>query len=302
MTMIEQVRNALISLQNPDGGWGAAQGRSSNTEATSLAVSALRSLGEQSDHDRVIRGTIWLTERQNPDGSWRLNDVATAGSWTSALAIIALSAFPEHQKRVLDASRWLLAQEGSKPGILAKLVLWVTGKTDINQLNTDLVGWSWVPNSFSWVEPTSYALTALKKVRASLTENNVNERIREGEAMIYDRMCTGGGWNYGNSKVLDYALWAYPDITAVALIALQDRAGEAANQQSLQALRKIAAEVDSGLASSWAALCLNLYGQATDTWQRRVEKNFRETGFLGETKTLALALLALNGDPSPFRI
>ena len=300
--MIEQVTNALIALQNPDGGWGATQGRRSNTEATSLAISALRSLGEQSGNDRVIRGTIWLSERQNPDGSWRLNDVATAGSWTTALAVIALSAFPDQQKRVLDASRWLVSQEGSRPGILAKLILWATGKSNINRLNDDLVGWSWVPHSFSWVEPTSYALTALKKVRSSLAAEKVNERIQQGEAMIYDRMCKGGGWNYGNSKVLDYALWPYPDITAVALIALQDRAAEQANQESLQALRKTADEANSGLAASWAALCLNLYGQDTRDWQKRVEKRFRETGFLGETKTLALALLALNGKSNPFRI
>lgn len=300
--MIDQVANALIALQNPDGGWGATQGRRSNTESTSLAVSALKSLGEQSGNDRVIRGATWLTERQNPNGSWRLNDVATAGSWTTALAIIALNAFPEHQKRVLDASRWLLVQAGSKPGILAKLILWVTGKSNINRLNDDLIGWSWVPHSFSWVEPTSYALTALKKVRSSLTAENLNERIQQGEAMIYDRMCKGGGWNYGNSKVLDYALWPYPDITAVALIALQDRAGEQANQESLQALRKTADEANSGLAASWAAICLSVYGQDTTDWQKRIEKRFRETGFLGETKTLALALLALNGKSNPFRI
>jgi len=300
--MIDQVTNALIALQNPDGGWGATQGRRSNTEATSLAVGALNSLDEQSGDDRVTRGTIWLTERQNPDGSWRLNDVATEGSWTTALVIIALSAFPEQQKRVLNASRWLLAQEGSKPGILAKLILWATGRSNINRVNHDLVGWSWVPNSFSWVEPTSYALTALKKVRPSLTAETVNERIQQGEAMIYDRMCKGGGWNYGNSKVLDYALWPYPDTTAVALIALQDRAADQANQESLQALRKTADEANSGLAASWAAICLSLYGQDAADWRKRVEKRFRQTGFLGETKTLALALLALNGKSNPFRI
>ena len=300
--MIDQVANALITLQNPDGGWGATRDRRSNTEATSLAVSALHSLGEESGKDRVIRGALWLTERQNPNGSWRLNDVATAGSWTTALAIIALSAFPEQQKRALDASRWLLTQEGSKPGILAELILWATGKSNVNRLNNDLIGWSWVPNSFSWVEPTSYALTALKKVRSSLPAEAVNERIQQGEAMIYDRMCKGGGWNYGNSKVLDYALWPYPDTTAVALIALQDRAGDQANQESLQALRKTADQANSGLAASWAAISLNVYGQDTRDWQKRVEKRFRETGFLGETKTLALALMALNGKANPFRI
>jgi hypothetical protein len=169
-------------------------------------------------------------------------------------------------------------------------------------LNKDLIGWSWVPNSFSWVEPTSYALTALKKVRTLIPDEKLNARIHEGEAMIYDRMCKGGGWNYGNSKVLDYALWPYPDITAVALIALQDRSGETANQRSLQALQKTAAEANSGLASSWAAICLRIYGQEIREWQSRIEKGFEKTGFLGETKTLALALLALNGKSNPFRI
>lgn len=300
--MIDSVLNTLIRRQNPDGGWGATQNRSSNTEATSLALSALKAIGERSVDDPILRGALWLTARQNPDGGWRLNDVATAGSWTTALAIIALSAFPEHQKRVHDGARWLVQQEGSAPGILAKLILWARGKTKINELNNDLIGWSWVPNSFSWVEPTSYALTALKKVKSSMSDDNLNERIRQGEAMIYDRMCKGGGWNYGNSKVLDYALWPYPDVTAVALIAIQDRAAEAANQESLNALRKIAADTNSGLASSWTAICLSLYGQDIREWQSRVEKGFEKNGFLGETKTLALGLLALSGKMNPFRI
>jgi hypothetical protein len=300
--MIDQVKTTLTRLQNPDGGWGASAGRRSTTEATSLALSALRVAGEASSNDRVLRATLWLAERQNPDGSWRLNDVATAGSWTTALAIIALSEFSEQRLRVLGAARWLLAQEGSKPGILAKLILWATGKSNVNRVNDDLVGWSWVPRSFSWVEPTSYALIALKKVKTSLTESNVAERIREGEALIYDRMCVDGGWNYGNSKVLDYALWPYPDITAVALIALQDRAGETANQQSLQTLRKISEEANSALACSWTAICLGLYGQETAVWQKRLEVGFRETAFLGETKTLALALIALSGKANPFRV
>lgn len=300
--MLDQVRDTLISLQNPDGGWGAAAGRRSSTEATALALAALRGNGESPSDDRLLRGALWLTERQNPDGGWRLNDVATAGSWTTALAVIALSDFPEHRKRVTDAGRWIAAQEGSKPGILAELILWATGKSNINRVNRDLVGWSWVPNSFSWVEPTSYALMALKKIRSALAETTAAERIRQGEALIYDRMCAGGGWNYGNSKVLDYALWPYPDVTAVALIALQDRAGEAANQQSLQTLKKTAGETRSGLACAWAAICLSLYGQEIGVWQKRVEDSFRDTGFLGETKTLALALIALAGKANPFRV
>ena len=300
--MIDQVRNRLIGLQNADGGWGTAEGRGSNTEATSLALSALLAGAESPSSDRIVRATLWLTARQNPDGGWRLNDIVTAPSWTTALAIMALSGFSEHRQRVISAAHWLLAQEGSKPGILARLILWATGKSGVNRLNNDLVGWSWVPRSFSWVEPTSYALLALKKVKASLAETSVAERIQQGEALIYDRMCAGGGWNYGNSKVLDYALWPYPDVTALALLALQDRADDKANQQSLQTLKQIAAEANSALGCSWAAICLDVYGQPVVDWHRRIESRFLETDLLGETKTFALALIALSGKASPFRV
>ncbi len=299
--MIEQVLKNLTKLQNPDGGWGATHDRHSNTEATSLAIAGLNSVDDPAANQSAMRGAGWLTEHQNQDGSWPLNDVTKEGSWSTALAILALGEFSQHRSAALRAARWLLRQEGSKPGILAELILWVTGKSNGN-LNRDLIGWSWVPDSFSWVEPTSYALIALKKVGAGLDETNVKERIHQGEEMIYDRMCMGGGWNYGNSKVMDYAIWPYPDITAVALIALQDRAAEPANQQSLQRLRQMAKEVNSGLALCWGTICLNLYGQESTDWKPLIEKRFSKNGFLGETKTLALALLALSGNAAPLRI
>ena len=300
--MITEAIGLLLSTQNSDGGWGASEGKRSNTENTAIAVAALKSLAQKSATEGVSRGTRWLLQHQNQDGSWPLNDAAKEGSWTSAHAIVALSAFPEHQEAVRRAARWLVLQEGSKPGLLAQIILLVTGKSNINDLNNDLIGWSWLPNSFSWVEPTSYALIALKKTRALLSETNVAERISQGEAVIYDRMCKAGGWNYGNSKVLDYALWPYPDITAVALIALQNRAAETANQTSLASLRQTARETDSGLALSWGTICLDLYGQKTDEWKALIAKRFEKTRFLGETKTLALAIIALNGTNNPFRI
>jgi hypothetical protein len=299
--MIDRLLDELVSLQNPDGGWGAVAGKSSNTEATALAVTALQSAGDRSAPDRAMRGVLWLVQHQNPDGGLRLNDATSSGSWTTALAVIALGAFAEQQTAALNAARWLLRQEGSKPGILAEIILFLTGKRRANELNRDLVGWSWVPNSFSWVEPTSYALIALKKVRPLLSDS-VAERIRAGEALVYDRMCKGGGWNYGNSRVLDYALWPYPDITAIALIALQDRSAEPANQQSLSALRKTAVETNSGLACAWTAVCLSVYGQETGEWLERIDKRFAETKFLGETKTTALALLAHGGKTNLLRI
>jgi hypothetical protein len=301
--MLEPIFTDLLKNQNPDGGWGTLRGKRSNTESTSIAVAALQTLPQNTTAGTNRKRAIdWLIRQQNPDHSWPLNEVAKEGSWTTALAITVLADEPQQSDRVLAGARWLLGQEGSKPGILAELILWATGKSGINKVNKDLIGWSWVPNSFSWVEPTSYALIALKKLRVRLVDTNADERIRQADAMIYDRMCNGGGWNYGNSKVLDYALWPYPDITAVALIAMQDYARERANQESLQVLNKTTRETGSGLALCWAAICLNLYGQDNSAFQKQIETRFESTAFLGETKTLALAVMALAGKANPFHI
>ncbi len=300
--MLDRILTDLLQNQNPDGGWGALRAKRSNTESTSLAVMALKALAETTAADNRKRGIDWLVRHQNQDHSWPLNEAVKEGSWTTALAITALSVNPEYNDRVLGAARWLLEQEGSKPGILAEIILWATGQSKVNKVNNDLIGWSWVPNSFSWVEPTSYAMIAVKKLRARLAGTQAEERIRQADAMIYDRMCDGGGWNYGNSKVLDYALWPYPDITAIALIALQDHARDQTNQESLQVLSKIARETNSGLALCWAAICLNLYGQDNSDFQRQIEKRFAASAFLGETKSLALAIIASSDKANPFRI
>jgi hypothetical protein len=299
---MDEAVKPILDAQNRDGGWGFLQGRSSNTESTSLCLLALESLGGEQRAANIKRGLDWLMQRQRSEGSWSLNDSSTDASWTTALAIIALSRFPHYRERTAVAAQWLLKQEGRTPGILAQLISAFAFQKKTVALNPDLKGWAWAPRTFSWVEPTSYALIALKKMRSYLAGTNVEERIHQGELMIYDRMCDGGGWNYGNSKVFGEALWPYPDVTAVGLIALQDHKISQANQESLQALRRMMQETDSGLALCWASICLSIYGDETDESKRRIKKRFQMTGFLGETKTLALSLIASVNDSQAFRV
>jgi hypothetical protein len=299
---MDEVVNGILAAQNRDGGWGFLQGKSSNTESTSLCLLALESLGGEQRAANIKRGLDWLIQRQRSEGSWSLNDFSTDVSWTTALAIIALSRFPQYRERTAAAAHWLLKQEGRTPGVLAQLIsAFATHKNSV-ALNPDLKGWAWSPRTFSWVEPTSYALIALKQIRSHLAGTNVEERIHQGELMIYDRMCDGGGWNYGNSKVFGEALWPYPDVTAVALIALQDHQVRQANQKSLETLRRMMQEAESGLALVWGTISLSIYGDDTYEWKRRIKKRFQMTGFLGETKTLALSLIASVNDAKAFRV
>lgn len=300
--MVESAIDFLLQAQNPDGGWGSERGKRSNTEATAFAVLGLNAVKDESLGRTIDQGLTWLTERQNSDGSWPLTAQLKESSWTTTLAVLCLASFESHRQGAVRGAEWLLGQEGRDLGWIASLIYRLAPQKMAVQLNPDLKGWPWTAGTFSWVEPTSYALIALKKLRSSLQGSRVEERIRQGELVIYDRMCEGGGWNYGNAAVFGENLWPYPDITALALIALQDRQAEEANQLSLHALRKMLTRVESGLTLSWSILCFSLYGDDISEWRKLLAKYYKKTGFLSEIKTIALALLALGDEPKVFRV
>jgi len=300
--MINAAIDLLLGAQNEDGGWGSVEGKRSNTESTSFALMALKSLQGKPFDRQTTAGLKWLLQRQKDDGSWSLNDAAKQSSWTTPIAVLALLSFQDQREHALRAAKWILTQEGRKPGWVASLLVRLSLVKKMTELDPYLSGWSWTAGAFSWVEPTSYSLMALKKLKGSLDGTNCKERIRQGEMLIYDRMCENGGWNYGNSRVLGEALWPYPDVTAVALIALQDRATNEANQTSLRALDALMREAASGTALGWGILCLSLYNQDLREWKRILVKNFEKTKFLGETKAVALALLAFGNGASLFRV
>src|SRR5690606_5725872 len=66
--------------------------------------------------------------------------------------------------------------------------------------NSRLQAWPWMDGTFSWVEPTAYCLLAVKKRRQQGPLASI--RVAEAEALLLDRACDAGGWNYGNAEVL----------------------------------------------------------------------------------------------------
>ncbi len=302
--MIDAATDLLLGVQNEDGGWGYFKGQHSNTESTSFALMALKSMEGKAFIEPRTAGLKWLLRRQKEDGSFPLNDTSNQSSWTTPIAVLALLSFQDQSEPALRAAKWILTQEGRKPGWVASLLVRLSLIKKMTELDPYLSGWSWTAGAFSWVEPTSYSLMALKKLKRSLVGygTNCEERIRQGEMLIYDRMCENGGWNYGNSRVLGEALWPYPDVTAVALIALQDRAASEANQTSLRALDNMLQEAASGTALGWGILCLTLYNREVREWKKLLVKNFEKTRFLGETKAVALALLAFGNGASLFHV
>jgi Squalene-hopene cyclase C-terminal domain len=281
----------LLATQNRDGGWPSSPGRASSTECTSLATLALSRLdaGERAAADRGVR---WLTTCQNADGSWPLRRDIKTSSWTTSLATLTLGSIDREPSSAARGARWLLRQQPRTPGILASVLNRVAPHARVVKLDPELKGWAWTSGVTSFVEPTAYALLALKRLRSCLPGGEVGTRIDEAEHMLYDRMCRDGGWNYGNSVVLGAELWPYADVTALALLSLADHHDRADNERSLVALQRMLADVHSGLALSWAALCLTAHGQDPAPVLARLHRAWTRTQFLSDTRSIALAVLA----------
>ena len=291
---------ALLAAQDADGGWGAEPGKRSNTEATALAVLALGSSPSSAASAALRRGLAWLVDHQRPDGGWPLAVGHDRSTWPTPLAVLAVLGRPELRERAAGGLRWLLGHGGRDPGWLIRALYRVWPSALPVRMDPTLKGWSWNPDAFSWVEPTAYALLALKKGRQVLSGSDVDARIREGESMLYDRACEGGGWNYGNTNVYGVNVPPYPEVTAVALLGVQDRRETPTNRSSVEAMRRMLSEVDSGFALSWVIACLAVHGHDTVAERRRLAESYARTGFLGATRTLALALIASGSPESVF--
>jgi hypothetical protein len=251
-----ELQRQLLDARNSDGGWGYERRRKSRLEPTCWALLALRA--SLSGSDRV------LAEWPSNDGAL-LEHREGLENWSfHALALTTRLVLGEAPLPQLQ----LLAH------VLAKAHGIVTRPSPVQRQDNGLQGWSWIDGTFSWGGPTAWALLALKKCRGrGVVVGGVDLRIRDGEALLRDRMCVTGGWNYGNSNVFAQNLPAYVPTTAIALLALQDRREEPFVRHSLNFLEEHAGSHPSTRALALSTLALKRHGrtaapveEALHTW------------------------------------
>ncbi|MDR0276006.1 MAG: carboxypeptidase regulatory-like domain-containing protein, partial [Burkholderiaceae bacterium] len=103
--------NALVQMQNADGGFGAAVGLQSNPLDTAHALMALA----PARTDTTLRALMWLAGSQQANGSWLLQPDSDAVV-TTALATQALTPYRDQadaQAALTKARAWLLAQRNT---------------------------------------------------------------------------------------------------------------------------------------------------------------------------------------------
>lgn len=182
---------------------GYTAGEPPATEPTAWTGLALAASG---DTDSAVRAGEWIAEFQSTDGSVGTDPQNASPCWTTSLAILL----------------WQYADVAHFRGAIHRALEWTLatkGKTAPRNANighdTTLEGWSWADGTHSWLEPTAFAILAL---RAS--GHAEHERAREAVQMLVDRLLPSGGCNYGNTQVLGQYLVPHLQPTGIVLWAL----------------------------------------------------------------------------------
>jgi hypothetical protein len=266
---IERARPALLRSRVGAAGWGYTAGAAPCVEPTALAGLAL--LATERDRrpgppaEAARDSADWLARLQNPDGSLGVSSTLPAPCWATAHGLLLWSALGGYDGPRDRAARWMLAQKGTAVPLAAPAERTVGH-------DTTLVGWPWVADTHSWLEPTALGVLALGREGRS-----GHPRVQEGLALIRDRAIGSGGWNYGNNAAFGRELRPQPTPTGLALLALAGRPDEYRDRAGIvgRAIRYLLEALPKTRASQslcWGVLGLRAWGacpEDADVWLTR---------------------------------
>ena len=276
-TSTDDLSEFLLRGRNPDGGWGYYPGKSSRLEPTALAVLALHETrpgaGGAAALQRWPTSDGLLLERTGGEANYAFHGLAL---------LTMLACGVEHTSGNAALLRGLQRAKGVA----------LEPSTHSRQDNA-LQAWSWIADTFSWVEPTAWCLLSLKKWSRQPGALVDSSRMDEAERLLIDRSCLRGGWNYGNSNMLGQELEPYVPTTAIGMLAMQDRLANPIVERSLNYLEEHAISERSGTALALALLALRACGRRDDEVRAALMDQLAVTTAFGNHAAIALAVCAL---------
>lgn len=254
----------LRRRQMESGGWAYFASGQESIEATCLSALGLSPEG----YGIAERAVEFLFGSQLTGGAWPAFRGDKEGSWTTPLALSTLIVTNHTAGACERALEWLLAEKGEEGHWLWK---WKFKIADRNvRFDANKFGWPWIHGAGSWVIPTALSVIAIKQYAVCARREASEARIRLGVEMLFDRACTGGGWNSGNSVVYGVPLPPQVEATAIALLALQDEQRNEVVDKSLLWLRQRAAAIESASSLAWTILSLFTYREPIQELQDRL--------------------------------
>jgi hypothetical protein len=199
----------------------------------------------------VREAAEWLAGIQTPNGSLPPCAGMSAPGWGTAHAILLWAALDAYEAERQRAAAWLLETAGET---------WPADETGVLEHDTSIPGWPWVGGTHPWLEPTAWAVLALR--REGLADHI---RVRDGIRMICDRAIPSGAWNFGSAAIFGANLHPQPAPTGLALMALAGSECDAGLiQRGCAYLRRTLPRIRAPRSLAWGLLGLR-------AWQQRVE-------------------------------
>jgi hypothetical protein len=212
----------------------------------------------------------WLEANQASDGGFTVGPPTLRNDTATALAAVALEG--DARERALD----YLVQHRAQP------------QDDDPRFphDADTRGWGWTSLTFGWTEPTARGVLALKLLRPDAPE------LEDGLRTLADRECAGGGWNYGNRRVLGRDLEPFLQTTAAGLMAVQDGPADL-RDRAVTTVEGLWDSERGGLSWSMSLTALQLAGVTDDVRAAELSALVDETDLLSDGVALAWTVICL---------
>ncbi len=259
-TWISTARDRLLALRSVESGWGYRPQSASAVEPSTLASLALLAC-RGADSPTTLTGARdaarWIANHcRRGDGSTTVaaHSAADTPGWTTPFALLLWNALGGFEVEQRGAVAWLLTMRGKgyKP-------------VPYNPMGHDvsLIGWPWVADTHSWVEPTATTLLALAP-----SVPNDHPRVVEGVRLLIDRAISTGGWNLGNPVVFGQTFRPLPGPTGLALLALarvgRQSCPEPVIHRALAYVRSVIQQTTAPTSLGWAVLGLRAWEGVLD--------------------------------------
>jgi hypothetical protein len=242
---ITSVVDTIAGRSVPGGGFSEYSGTPFRADATALATLALRA---DSSNLRLLESArSRLASEQLADGRVCLAKDQPRTCWPTALAILAWYGSSIHRQYQDLAIHFLLKTKGHSSAKKGGA---------ITNLDFSLVGWPWIEETFSWVEPTAMSMMALR-----LSGYGVHERVQEAVRLLMDRQLPHGGWNIGSTIIYGRETYPQTENTGMALAALSGQVDRKEIERSLDYLKSQVISSRTPLSLGWALFGLGAWGE-----------------------------------------
>src|SRR5215471_4199070 len=283
----------LLGAQNEDGGWGFYPNSQSRVEPTCWALRALQNSPEHVVEDHLRSAQQHLLLAQLRDGSWPAAPEEKTGSWVTSLACSVLSHDKDYKSSVSAGLEWL-CQDYPRDSAPWRRFFQKFHPSRVADHDDSFRGWGWTPRTSSWVEPSAFAIQALRDCPSEWRPAQSAQRLELAVGVLYDRMCPMGGWNCGNPRV--YGVDGEPLVlpTGWALLALHDQPACERKSKSLAWLHASIASIRGPASLAVARITLEAYGIELPEVHHKLQNLFDARELLRTTEVVSWTCLALS--------